>query len=212
MSFTRTDIITKTTIGFLALLLALLIATSARAQEPQTFVGQAAENADLFVAVEVSGDSVIAYVCDGEPGEASTIWGWFAGTRAQAEHGLVSVNGLLISIAFDDAGVSGALVTRDRQVFSFELELGSGDAGIWNLQGVRPTDDVHVFAGWIVLPDGQVRGAMTEDGTNGIVTDIDTLGGRNGCYSGCCGCLPFPESGSVLSGAEDNRNRDRDAN
>lgn len=98
----------------------------------------------------------VAYVCDD-----GTIAEWFVGPTAQRELDLRSSSGARLKATLEEDMATGT-VTLDGRDHPFTATLG-GEGGAY-----REEDSVggqKRLTGWIMLPDGRVRGASLVGGT-----------------------------------------------
>lgn len=137
-------------------------AMPAQAGGRAAYVGQVSGSGDL-IGIVLDGEQITAYICDGTDSAVGQ-WGWFLGDRTGAHVDLVSTNGHELQIDFDAYAVpSGQLLTRDGTAHPFTTEPATGTAGIWRAQGL--VNGVPLLAGWVILNNGDERGAgITEGG------------------------------------------------
>ena len=139
------------------------------------FVGRVADT-DAFVAVVMKERDVVAYVCDGSEAGVS-LWGWFAGELVDDHTTLVSTTGMALLLDGSGATPTGAVIpthSKGGTPLAFTTEPATGNAGLWRAQGI--VDDIPVLAGWVVLNDGQQRGALVARGL-GFPAVLPGLGG-----------------------------------
>ena len=123
-------------------------------------LGVSGDGASAFVAVVTSGDQAIAYICDGE-----NLAEWFRGPiRADGlfEAQSNSLNAQ-ITAQINARSVVGAITLEGNRVLSFRVVPADGLAGLY-----RSDDMVQAqrfLGGWVVLPDGQQRGAVIGGGS-----------------------------------------------
>lgn len=120
----------------------------------------ATQNREAFVGIVTSGDKLLGYVCDGEK-----IAEWFRG-RADAA-GQVSLNSTSGSSKLEaklDGGVwDGAIILGGNQRLSFRASASSSPAGLYRSDDV--VNSLRYLGGWIVLENGEQRGAVIGDGS-----------------------------------------------
>ena len=117
------------------------------------------DGSGAFIAIASNGTEVMAYVCDG-----STISQWFKGTAGvdavDLASGKVDLSKgdarLQANLASDQA--SGSLTLADGTTYNFLAPRAAGDAGLYRLEESRDGDDW--VGGWVVLNDGNLRGAL----------------------------------------------------
>jgi hypothetical protein len=139
------------------------------------FVGRV--DADTFIGVVSNGHDVIAYVCNG-----STIASWHRGVIENGEFRFDVGTGDTFSLQFEREVVRGRRLAAAEDQFRAELG-GSGIEGVFRADVGADTGDL--VGGWIVLPDGDFRGAVV-DSQGAIVGSGDlnlerltaTIGGR----------------------------------
>jgi hypothetical protein len=122
---------------------------------PNPYVGEVTD--ELFVGVSFPGDvgpgeEVTVYLCDDEHGE------WLSG-ELDAE-GALTLEGeeTTVELRLADGGVSGTVAWRGGPDLPFTASSAAGEAGLYWAQDTF--DDVHHWAGWVVLPDGRQRGVF----------------------------------------------------
>lgn len=150
----------------LTLMTAALLTFPAHAQdsedeeeaEPVLFVGTVTDNENEFVAVAIDGENVTVYICDGNPDEETvSIAQWFVGTLVDNTIAITADNGNSVAAVVAEDGVTGAFTFADGTTKAFVLALSEDDAGFYRSE--FSIGDEDYVAGWIILPDGSVRGA-----------------------------------------------------
>ena len=163
---------------------ASLVTTAACTTDPAvtTFVGRTSDT-DIFVALSTDGAKTAAYLCDGDP-RANTpdvspgVAAWFSTDARDTGSGIdITTDKAGIHVAFGDTAVgtvslAGATFTFDLPSTETAVEAGS-DAGFYI--GDELVDGKRVLGGWIVLADGQQRGAVGFDGGGGIGKTVTGL-------------------------------------
>ena len=107
----------------------------------------------VAVAVAITGDRAVAYLCDGTSLEA-----WLTGTVDGGRVTLESNRGATVEARFNGKRVTGVAAEGDEQ-FAFDLDKADPPAGLYREQSGDTT------IGWIVLPDGRQVGIKNTDGT-----------------------------------------------
>ena len=138
-----------------------------------SFVGPT-EGSQSFVAIVTNGDTVMGYVCDGE-----TTAEWFTGTATRDSIDLTSAGsvGLVAERGTGDT-LDGTVTAGDGTESSFSavrVDVDGSEGGL--CRGILQVDGVTYTGGWIVLPDGQQRGAVIGDDGSKLfdVPDIDPV-------------------------------------
>lgn len=142
--------------------------TQADEPEPVTYVGYV-DGGGASVAVIVTGDDAIAYVCDGAAVEA-----WLEGSAANGDLDLSGANGSLTG-SYDGASATGETTAGD-QSWTFTIAEVAAPEGLYRFADTV-AGGADVVAGWIVLPDGTQIGAVTSDGVTGPAPELDPASG-----------------------------------
>jgi hypothetical protein len=148
---------------FVGLIAILLAGCQASAPKVQSFVGQGS-NSNAFVGIVNDNGSVTAYVCDGTETTVNTAE-WFKGPAANGGFDLTSADGAHITGAITAQGVTGNMTQADGRTFAFTIGPASGNAGVYRAE--QTTGNGTYTGGWIVLPNGDQRGAVAFQGTKG---------------------------------------------
>jgi hypothetical protein len=136
--------------------------------EPVTYVGYV-DGGGASVAVIVTGDEAIAYVCDGAAVEA-----WLDGSAEGGRLDLTGPNGSLTG-SYDEQGATGD-VTAGEHSWTFAIAEVAAPEGLYRFADTV-VGGADVVAGWIVLPDGTQVGAITSDGVTRPAPEIDLATG-----------------------------------
>lgn len=144
-----------------AILLAfsLLLTACGGAQEPISgaFAGKV-EGSDAFVAVVLHTDGkVTAYVCDGV-----AVSEWFKGNANGNTLNLSNAGGANITTDLSADSFSGTFTPVGGSALNFSVSVVNEPAGLWRLE--ETLDGVDYVTGWVVLPDGDVRGLTSGGG------------------------------------------------
>jgi hypothetical protein len=136
---------------------------------------------DAFIGVVHNGSQVIAYVCD------SLFYAeWFRGDliEASGDRGLLemsSASGAKLSIETSSleasAGLEGStprgiLETPSGVNLDFSTVASTDNSGLFRSD--KMVDGRTFTGGWIVLPDGSVRGALVERGVESVGVGYNT--------------------------------------
>jgi hypothetical protein len=125
-----------------------------------TYVGRAA-GSEALIGVVVDGKRVLAYVCDGVPGEpvgtTPKVQAWFNG---ESDGGSVDVSqgGGRLKLDLTDSGMSGTVTLADGRTLQVTGETTTGDAGLYRSETTGPAGPA--VAGWILAADGTQRGGV----------------------------------------------------
>jgi hypothetical protein len=113
-----------------------------------------------FVSVVTSQGKAIAYICDGK-----TVAQWYRGSLQAG--GLFEARSTdqksRITAQVNAGSVFGAITLETNEVLSFRATPANGEAGLY-----RSDDTINGsrwLGGWVVLPDGQQRGAVIGSGS-----------------------------------------------
>ena len=137
----------------------------APAATTRTYVGSAQGTA-AFVAVVVDGSRVLAYVCDGVPGDpvgtAPTVQAWFNGPSDGAVVNVTQAAGQL-QLRLTETDMTGTLTLSDRRALPVTGRTVAGDAGLYRAEATG--SGAKAVAGWILAADGQQRGGVGGEGS-----------------------------------------------
>jgi serine/threonine-protein kinase len=143
--------------------------TETQAAESVTYVGYV-DGGGASVAVIVTGDEAIAYLCDGSSAEA-----WLDGSADGGELDLTGERGSLTG-DFDDLQASGQAAADD-QTWTFTIEAVEPPEGLYRFADTI-AGGAEVVGGWIVLPDGTQVGALNVDGQTQPAPALDVESGQ----------------------------------
>lgn len=127
-----------------------------------TYVGRVA-GSEALIGVVVDGKRVLAYVCDGVPGEpvgtTPTVQTWFNGESTGGEVDVSQPAGRLqLQLQLTDGSMSGAVTLADGRMLSVSGETTTGDAGLYRAETTGPGGPA--VSGWILAADGTQRGGV----------------------------------------------------
>lgn len=132
--------------------------------EPVTYVGYV-DGGGASVAIIVTGDEAIAYVCDG-----SAVESWLEGPARNGELVLGSENGELVG-SFDGTSATGQ-TTVDDLVWTFTVEKVEAPDGLYRF-AETVVGGAEVEGALIQLPDGTQFGVATVDGQPQAAPELD---------------------------------------
>jgi hypothetical protein len=137
--------------------------------EPVTYVGYV-DGGGASVAIIVTGDEAVAYLCDG-----ATVEAWLNGSARDGVLDLSGDGGSLTG-SYDSGQAAGQAATEGRY-FDFTIEAVAPPEGLYRFADTV-VGGAEVQGGWIVLPDGTQVGLLTVDGQTGPAPalDLDTGG------------------------------------
>jgi serine/threonine-protein kinase len=143
--------------------------TETEAAQAVTYVGYV-DGGGASVAVIVTGDEAIAYLCDGNAVEA-----WLDGSAVAGQLDLTGDRGSLTG-EFDDLQASGQAIADD-QSWAFTIEAVEPPEGLYRFADTI-AGGAEVVGGWIVLPDGTQVGALNTDGQTQPAPALDVETGQ----------------------------------
>lgn len=122
-----------------------------------SFAGKV-DGSDAFISIVVhTNGEVTAYVCD-----SVTISEWFSGSADGSSLDLTNGNGAHLSADLSADSVQGTFTPAGGSALTFTTSAVTHPAGLY--RGEDTVDGVDLVAGWIVLPDGDQRGAVRGGG------------------------------------------------
>lgn len=133
--------------------------------DPVTYVGYV-DGGGASVALVVTGDEAVGYVCDGVAVEA-----WVSGPAVAGRLDLASDDGATLTGTFDDAEATGETVAGDLS-WTFTVEQVDPPEGLYRFADTI-VGGAEVVGGWIVLPDGTQVGVVNVDGDPAPAEELD---------------------------------------
>ena len=130
----------------------------------QVFAGQVDD--DLYVALVADDRDMVLYACDGTA-DAVAVTEWFQGPHDDGSFDLEGSRTTVRATGDFEADHGAGTLHIERSEQDFAVELVEGDAGLY-FDKVVEGDTTH-WGGWIVLPDGSVRGSVLNRKTGDIV-------------------------------------------
>jgi len=120
------------------------------------FVGTV-NGTDAFIAVLISGEEAVVYVCNGD----EEIQEWFKGEISDpADFRLTNDLGATVQAQFADNSITGEVTLSNGNTYSFAATPNVGEnTGIYRVFGEEAAQD-GINAGWIVNSAGEERGAL----------------------------------------------------
>ena len=122
------------------------------------------------MAIIITGEEAIAYVCDGVAVEA-----WLAGSAIDGELSLRGEGGSLTG-SYDDDRVVGQATASGRE-WTFGFGSVAAPEGLYRFADTI-VGGAQVDGGWIVLPDGTQVGALNVDGQTQPAPALDVETGQ----------------------------------
>ena len=116
------------------------------------------DGTDAFISVILHTDgTVTAYVCD-----SAAISEWFKGSVNGSSLDLTNADGARLTADLAADSFTGTFTPSSSSPLTFSAEQADQPAGLY--RGEDTVDGVDLVAGWIVLPDGDQRGAVSGGG------------------------------------------------
>jgi hypothetical protein len=136
-----------------------------------TFVGPTSDPA-IFVAVSTDDTKVVAYVCDGDtragaPDAVPGVSVWLASTPAERDTIDLAADGFAVHATLG-ARATGTAMLASGATLTFDLSSSDASADTGLFFADQLVDGTHTLGGWIVLSDGQQRGAVKVEGGGGV--------------------------------------------
>jgi serine/threonine-protein kinase len=156
-------------IAILILLASLLLAACGGAAQPisGSFVGKV-DGSDAFIAIVLhTNGEVTAYVCD-----SAIISEWFKGSVTGSSLDLTNASGARLTADLAADSFNGTFTLAGGSALNFSVTEEDQPAGLY--RGEDTVDGVDLVAGWIVLPDGDQRGAVSGGGRTVPAPTFDT--------------------------------------
>lgn len=151
----------KSTLRFIVVILLASLLLAACGGGAQTvsgsFVGKV-DGSDAFIAVVLhTNGEVTAYVCD-----SSSISEWFKGNVDGTSLDLTNTSGARLTADLTPDSFTGTFTASDGSPLTFTVQQEDEPYGLYRDEDT--VDGVDLVAGWIVLPNGDQRGAVSGGG------------------------------------------------
>jgi hypothetical protein len=144
--------------------------------EVTLYTGQIVGIPDEFVGVSIIGTDATIYICDGQPDKGTvSIAEWFIGPVTDKAIDVTNPSGNRVQVALTDTQANGSFTFADGSVKTFSLGLSFNDTALYRSEFTF--GEVSFVGGWLILPDGQVRGAVFNKSTSTL--SPATLSGFN---------------------------------
>ncbi len=159
----RKSVLTRSAFVLVFTAALLLAGCQPSAPQAQSFAGQAV-NSQAFVGIVNQNGSLTAYVCDGTE-TAVNLAEWFNGSAANGAFDLTSADSAHLTGAITAQGATGTMTQADGKSVAFSIGPVSSNAGVYRAE--QTTGNGTYLGGWIVLPNGDQRGAVSFQGSKG---------------------------------------------
>lgn len=127
----------------------------------KTYLG-AVNGTQTLLGIVQDGAQVRAYVCDGTPSRLATLAEWFAGqVRASQVQESSQDQQAQLTAQLTDQRASGTLRLASGRVYSFSILRVPATARVGVFEGTALIGGQRYQAGWLLMPDGEQRGAAT---------------------------------------------------
>jgi len=120
-------------------------------------------NSEAFVGIAITGQDIVAYVCDGTDTSTATVSEWFKGSLSGNSFDLTSNSGARLSGTLSTGAIEGAFSLANGESLAFRASQVGNEAGLFRSE--ETFDGNNYVAGWIILADGQQRGSIIRLGT-----------------------------------------------
>lgn len=138
-----------------------LLAQEEASEDFTMLVGTVTGIPDEFVGLAIVGDTATVYICDGRPADGTvSIAEWFIGTVENNLIDITAISGNRVQITLDGNTAAGQFTFTYGDVKAFELAAAEGNSGLYRSEFAL--GDLEYVGGWLVLPDGSVRGAVRD--------------------------------------------------
>jgi hypothetical protein len=132
------------------------------------YIGRVSGFENEFVGLAVQGDSAVIYICDGQADKGTvSVAEWFVGAGDSEVIDITAKSGNRVEAQVAATTAVGKFTFTDGSTKTFSLELVTdGNSGL--LRSEFRIADHPFIAGWLVLPDGSVRGAVFDSETGDL--------------------------------------------
>lgn len=149
---------------------AALAASVVNAQESeeaefQQFIGTVTGEEDIFVGLAILDGEATIYICDGQAALGLvSIAEWFVGPVVDNTINITADSGNTVEVTIAGDTATGKFTFTDGSVKEFVLHLPEGNSGLFRSD--FSLGELDYIGGWLVLPDGSVRGAISQQDTS----------------------------------------------
>ncbi len=134
------------------------------------YVGRLADS-EAFIGISTQNDDVLAYVCDGL-GKSVNVAQWFKGKMISNSVAITAGGGFNLNASVAGGDVTGTVTLKDGSKVAFTAGRAEFPAGFYRAE-FTIADNSYV-GGWIVLPNGEQRGAIVNR-TTGVAVPSNHL-------------------------------------
>lgn len=165
----RTGIILRVVVGLMLIIVFAVVAFGVQAQvaaDLRTYAGRVTGFEDQLVAIGIENGEATIYICDGrlDTGTVS-IAEWFVGPLVDNVVDITAPSGNRVQATLAETTAEGQFTFADGTIKAFTLELlPAGTPGLYRSE--FGFGDLEFVGGWLVLPDGTVRGAVFNAATH----------------------------------------------
>ncbi|MBI5929431.1 MAG: hypothetical protein HY862_08990 [Chloroflexi bacterium] len=140
-------------------------AKPSRAETAVTYVGTITGEADVFVGVGLVGEEATIYICDGQADKNTvSVAEWFIGPISRGQIEILNESNNRAQATLNGKTGEGQFTFADGSVKAFTVTLVEGEAsGLFRSEFGFGAN--QFIGGWIILPDGSVRGAVLQRAT-----------------------------------------------
>ncbi len=132
------------------------------------------DGTDAYIAIASNGTELMAYVCDSQ-----SVAQWFHGEAGKDKLDLVAgtvdlsneTAKLIATLTQDSA--TGTVTLADGQTHTFTATKATGDGGLYRSE--ETVNNEQLVGGWVVLNDGQLRGAQLNISTGEIQSQLQVI-------------------------------------
>jgi hypothetical protein len=114
-----------------------------------------------LLGIVLDGARVRAYVCDGTPSRLATLVDWFAGQVSGGRVQASSPDHARLTAQLTNQSASGILTLAGGRTYTFSVPQVSATTQIGVFEGTDLIGGQRYHAGWLLLPDGDQRGAAS---------------------------------------------------
>lgn len=126
----------------------------------KTYLGVVSGTTAL-IGIVLNGAQARAYVCDGTPSRFATLSEWFAGQVRSGTLAESLQDQAHLTAEIRQQSASGTLTLASGRAFTFMIPLVANTHQVGIFEGTDLIHGERYHAGWIVLPNGDQRGAAT---------------------------------------------------
>jgi hypothetical protein len=122
-----------------------------------------------FVGIAIIDGNATIYICDGQADKGTvSIAEWFVGSVIDNAVKVTAPSGNIVEATLTDTTADGKFTFKNGTVAAFSLQVSNGDTALYRSEFT--VGAIKFVGGWLVLPDGSIRGAVFNSKTGELTS------------------------------------------